>query len=207
VKQSERVGKIFDDWAAAGKAEGMEERHTPTARRAFEQLAIVPGQAYLDIGCGNGYSVRWAADVDPSIRAVGLDVSPRMIERAKVASANVPNASFLLGAFPSDQLDEGSFDAIFSMEVFYYLEDIDAGFAAARRLLRPSGRFACAVDRYVENKDSHSWADDLGVPMHLLSMAEWKDRFAQAGFTQVDQELAHPTLITYGTLRKLKTVA
>ncbi|MCA9536195.1 MAG: class I SAM-dependent methyltransferase [Myxococcales bacterium] len=62
------VRSLFDQWAQAGRAEGMQHSHTPAARQAFERLAVQPGQHYLDIGCGNGYSVRWAAEIDATVR-------------------------------------------------------------------------------------------------------------------------------------------
>ena len=34
----DKVAAIFDDWAEAGRAEGMEQGHGPTARPAFDRL-------------------------------------------------------------------------------------------------------------------------------------------------------------------------
>jgi SAM-dependent methyltransferase len=190
----ERVSALFDDWARRGRAEGMERGHEPAARQAFEWLAVRPGQGYLDVGCGNGYSVRWAAAVDPSVRAVGVDVSAEMIALARAASAAFPNATYHCAAFPGASLPAGELDAIFSMEVFYYLPDLGAGLREIARVLAPGGRFACVVDFYAENEASHDWPEQVGVPMHLLSEAGWRDAMEQAGLRVVEQARLRPPL-------------
>lgn len=184
--QLDRVTRLFDAWADAGRAEGMERGHAPTARQAFDRLGVAPGQHYLDVGCGNGYTVRWAAEVDPSVQAVGIDVSPNMIERAR-AMTDAPNARFIHAPFPLPLLKAKAFDAIFSMEVFYYLPDLTWGVLSAARLLKPGGLFACVVDYYEENAASHGWPEDVGVEMNRLSEAGWADAMTEVGLELVEQ--------------------
>ncbi len=182
----DKVAAVFDAWAEAGRAEGMEHGHGPTARPAFERLQVDLGTRYLDIGCGNGYTVRWA--LARGAQAIGLDASPKMIERAKAQTEG--EATFAVARFPDHGLPAlipGSLEAVFSMEVFYYLPDVDAALAEVARLLTPGGRFACIVDFYAENEASHGWADDLGVSMHLLSEPQWADAFRRAGLTVAEQ--------------------
>ena len=73
------------------------------------------------------------------------------------------------------------------MEVLYYLPDLPGALAEVERLLAPGGRFACAVDFYAENPESHSWPDDLGCPMTLLSMDGWQAAFELAGLAVLEQ--------------------
>lgn len=165
----------------------MAESHTPFTRRGFELLGLNSESNYLDIGCGNGYTVRWAAEACPQGRAVGLDVSTQMISRARALSEELENASFIQSAFPTPELISGSFDAILSMEVFYYLPDLAAGLSDVTRILQPGGRFACLVDFYAENEASHSWPQDLGVHMTLLDAGGWKKAIQDAGMTVTEQ--------------------
>lgn len=176
-----RARAAFDDWAKTGRAEGMERHHGPVARRAFDRLRLTPESWYLDIGCGNGYTVRWAAQAAPYGQAIGLDVAPAMLDRARALSQPFANADFRLAAFPTHDLPAGRFDGIFSMEVFYYLPDIDAALAATRELLSPAGRFACVVDYYQENAASHDFPSHVDAEMTLWSMADWRTAFARAG--------------------------
>lgn len=189
-----RVTAVFDDWARRGRAEGMERGHGPSARRAFDLLPLDASPLrYLDVGCGNGYTVRWAAERlrDGDGLALGLDASSEMVARSRARSAGTP-ATFVHAPFPAhgraDLLSPGTFDAIFSMEVFYYLPDLPAGLAEVARLLRPGGRFACVVDFYGENTASHDWPAQLGVPMTLLDRAGWATAFEAAGLSVVHQE-------------------
>ncbi|MCR9163363.1 MAG: class I SAM-dependent methyltransferase [Nannocystaceae bacterium] len=182
----DQVAAVFDRWADAGRAEGMERGHGPTARPAFDRLQVGLGSRYLDVGCGNGYTVRWA--LARGAQAIGIDASPRMIERARAQTEG--EATYAVARFPEHDLDllaEGSLDAVFSMEVFYYLPDVDAAVAEVARLLAPGGHFACIVDFYAENEASHGWPDDLGVSMHLLSEAQWARSFETAGLAVVEQ--------------------
>jgi SAM-dependent methyltransferase len=184
-----RVRAVFDAWAQGQRADDMAASHTPVARVALDRLGLRSDARFLDIGCGNGYVVRWAAEAAPDGLALGIDVSPEMVALARRHSAGHANARFEVAdiTVPTALLAV-SFDAIFSMEVFYYLPDLDAALRAALGLLKPGGRFACAVDYYGENAASHSWPADLGVAMTLLDEAGWRTAFERAGFVHVRQE-------------------
>ncbi|NOY92877.1 MAG: class I SAM-dependent methyltransferase [Deltaproteobacteria bacterium] len=188
----ELVRALFDEWALSGRSEVMQRGHEATARQACARFRLGANQRYLDIGCGNGYSVRWAADLDASLEAVGLDVSGEMIALARKRSSEQPNARFIQAPFPLPELRSGAFDAIFSMEVFYYLPDLAAGLADVRRLLKPGGRFACVVDYFEENAASHGWPEMVGVPMNLLSEAQWRDAVEAAGLDVLEQTRLYP---------------
>jgi len=192
-----RVRAVFDEWARGRRADDMAASHAPVARVALERLGLRRDARFLDIGCGNGYAVRWAAEAAPEGVAVGIDVAPAMIALAQRHSAGQDNVRFAVATFgtTSDSASSMSsassaapFDAIFSMEVFYYLPDLDAALRQALALLKPGGRFACAVDYYGENPASHSWPADLGVSMTLLDQAGWRAAFERTGFVDVRQE-------------------
>ena len=87
----------------------------------------------------------------------------QMIERARTLSRDYGNVEFHVTSFPHHSLPAGRFDAVFSMEVFYYLPDMRAALEETRRLLKPGGRFTCAVDYYGECESGNAAA------FHLLS--------------------------------------
>lgn len=179
---------MFDAWALAGRAEGMERGHGHAARQAVERLGLSASARYLDIGCGNGYTVRWAARAAPAGCAVGVDLSPEMIERARFLARDFPNATFLAGAFPHVDLSAfAPFDGIFSMEAFYYFSDLHAALARVTELLSGAGLFACVVDYYGENAASHPWPEQVGLPMTLLDAAGWRRAFESAGMRVIEQ--------------------
>jgi SAM-dependent methyltransferase len=206
-----RVKEVFDDWAARGRAEGMEKGHGPIARVAFARLELPRDGWYLDVGCGNGYTVRWAAEAAPDGWAVGVDLSPTMVERARELSRELPNVEFQEASFPDSRLPRGCFDAVFSMEVLYYLPDLHEALTEIGRLLAPGGRFACVVDYYAENTASHGWPDQLGVEMTLLDGPGWREACRRAGLEVMGQErlrlppglASEPWKVTEGSLLTL----
>ncbi len=188
TQQIVRVRDVFDDWAQSGRAERMEQSHQAAARVAFEALGVQPGHRFLDIGCGNGYAVRWAAETSGSVDALGLDVSSYMITLARELTTGLPNARFRRCSFPVNDLNQVGFDAILSVESLYYMPDIAAVLQAIHGMLTPNGHFACIIGYYRENTATHHWPDELGVSMHLLSSREWWQAFEDAGFSVVRQE-------------------
>jgi SAM-dependent methyltransferase len=183
-----RTRETFDAWARDGRERKMEVGHGPIARRVFESLRLAEDARYLDIGCGNGYTGRWAAEAAPRGEAVGLDLSPLMIRRARELTAGIPNAAFVQAAFPEHEFMPGTFDAIFSMETLYYLHDPVAALSEVCRLLKPGGVFASAIDIYREHPMSRRWIDYVGVPVKLWSGHRWRRAFERAGFAEVEQE-------------------
>ena len=182
-----RLRELFDGWARAGRADGMERGHGPAARMAFDRLPLERDAWYLDIGCGNGYTVRWAAEKAPEGWAVGIDLSPEMISLARSLSSELPNVQFQVASFPDTRLPHGCFDAVLSMEALYYLPDLPGALQEIARLLVPGGSFACIVDYYRENPASHDWPRDLGVPMTLLDEAGWREALEEAGLEISEQ--------------------
>jgi SAM-dependent methyltransferase len=165
----------------------MERGHGPIARRVFDSLQLPEDAHYLDIGCGNGYSVRWAAAAAPRGQAVGIDLSPEMIRRARELSVGIPNAVFMEKNFPYHELPFGSFDAVFSMEALYYISDPTAALREILRLLKPGGTFVSAIDYYAESRASYCWSKYVGVSMRMWSGTRWRHAFGRAGFTAITQ--------------------
>ena len=185
---TEKTRSTFDAWALDGREGSMERGHGPIARRVFDSLHLAENARYLDIGCGNGYSVRWAAAAAPHGKAIGIDLSPEMIRLARERSTGLPNVAFLEAAFPQHELPLDTFDAIFSMEVFYYLPDPDAALREALRLLKPGGVFASAIDIYREHPMALKWIKYVGTSVNLWDGPRWRRAFERAGFIEIVQE-------------------
>ena len=185
---TEKTRTTFDTWARDGRETKMERGHGPIARRVFESLRLSADAHYLDIGCGNGYSVRWAAAAALHGKAVGIDLSPEMIRLARERSAHLGNAEFREAAFPHHDLPHASFDAIFSMEVFYYLPDPEMALRETLRLLKPGGFFVSAIDIYREHPMARNWIRYVGAAVKLWDGPRWRRAFERAGFVEVTQE-------------------
>ena len=175
-------------------------------KQAIELLPPVQGN-YLEIGIGNGYAIQYFAETGFSnCKYYGLDISTEMVLKTERALKHLDSVRLFHADFiewqPPDPIQ---FDLIFSMEVFYYLSNIQVGLDKAASLLNPGGILMVLVNYYQENPDSHDWPRDLDVPMQLWSMDEYKDGFMDAGLQHIRQiQLKHPdrkdepgTLVTW----------
>ncbi len=189
----ERLRVEFNDWARAGRGEGMEKGHRPVGEQAIELMAIPVSARVLDVGCGSGWASRLMAEKAVNGRIVGIDISDEMIRLARETSASFPNAEFQVGSAERLPFSDGEFSHAFSMESLYYYADMPGALREIRRVLAPGGLFVTVVDLYLENRPTHQWVDDLNLPVHLLSTAQYRSFFEEAGFGKVrDRRLLDP---------------
>lgn len=198
------VANVFDDWARRGRAEGMEAGHGQTAGPLLEGLRFEGGVRFLDLGCGNGWAARFAAE--RGARSRGIDMSREMVDLANAAARKKRLAArFQTGDIADLPFDDGAFDVAWSMEALYYAEDPDEVLREVKRVLATGGTFHMLIDHYEENEASHGWSADLDVPMVLRSEAEWAQAFQMAFFQDVQtarlrDETADDWKATEGTL-------
>jgi arsenite methyltransferase len=105
------------------------------------------GDRVLDVGCGCGLDTFVAARlVGPTGRAVGVDLTPEMLEwpRKAVAELGLNHVDFQRGAVERLPCPDASFDLVISNGVLNLVPDKDAAFAEIARVLRPDGLFAAA---------------------------------------------------------------
>jgi len=180
---------VFDDWARDHHADGMERHHRPRVEQAWRTLKSQTGD-YLEVGVGNGYAIRhMATTLFAGRQCVGLDLSPRMVERARAQAAGLNNVRIECGNFLEwTPAGEHRFGLIFSMEVFYYFADMQRGIEHARRLLQPGGTLMVLVNYFAEHQASHAWPGELDTPMTLWSAEQYRDGFERAGFLDVQQD-------------------
>lgn len=172
----------------------MERGHRPVGEQAISLMQVGEEARVLDLGCGSGWAARLLAGYARRGRVVGLDISDEMIEAARSSSKEFENLEFRVGSAERLPFDDGEFTHAFSMESLYYYADMPAALREVRRVLGPGGLFAAVVDLYAENKPSHQWIEQLRVPVHLLSVQEYRALFDEAGFDEVHaRRLYDPT--------------
>lgn len=192
----ERLRIEFNDWARAGRGESMERGHRPVGEQAFALMNILPESRVLDLGCGSGWASRLMAEHANEGRVVGIDISDEMVSVARAEAGHFDHIEFQVGSAERLPFDDATFTHVFSMESLYYYEDMGAALREVRRVLTPGGLFVAVVDLYMENEPSHQWIEGLKVPVHLLSAAQYRALFEEAGFSSVsDQRLYDPTPI------------
>ncbi|MGW2180623.1 class I SAM-dependent methyltransferase [Streptomyces sp. NPDC001732] len=104
----------------------------------------------LDVGCGSGRTTRLAARRAVHGRALGIDLSGPMLERARATAERegVGNAAFEHADAQVHPFAPGTFDAAVSRYGVMFFADPVAAFANIGGALRPGGRlaFICAAD-------------------------------------------------------------
>ena len=114
--------KVFSNWVISGKDEGMEKGHSPAVKNMLEySTKKLTDYSFIDAGCGNGWVVRNIGSDPKCNKAIGVDGSSNMIEKAqKLDVKNEYHCSELMSWRPNKKVD-----IVHSMEVFYYFENPD----------------------------------------------------------------------------------
>ncbi|MBI4720765.1 MAG: arsenite methyltransferase [Chitinivibrionia bacterium] len=111
--------------------------------------SLKPGEVILDLGAGGGFDVFIAArKVGPEGRAIGVDMTPGMIEKARrnaesfAKTTGLANVEFRLGEIEHLPVADGSVDALISNCVINLSPDKPQVWREIARVLKPGGRVA-----------------------------------------------------------------
>ncbi|MBC8430928.1 MAG: methyltransferase domain-containing protein [Desulfobacterales bacterium] len=113
----------------------------------FSLGEINEGEAVLDIGCGAGVDVVFAAKkVGTSGNVVGAELVSEMLDRGKnnIQMTDLQNVSLVEESGEKLSFPDESFDVVISNGVFNLIPDKERAVAEAFRLLKPGGRFMIA---------------------------------------------------------------
>lgn len=158
----------------------------PTAFASLKE-----GEVVVDLGCGGGMDVFLAArKVGPAGKAIGIDMTPRMIDLARRNAANtgVDNVEFHLATIDKLPVADGSVDCIISNCVINLAPDKPAVFREIARVLKPGGRMAIS-DIALKKPLPAELAGDLHAYVGCIAGAIMIDEFQHglqaAGFDAV----------------------
>jgi len=146
----------FYDWFVA-------RLEAPARAHSLWALGASPGERVLELGCGGGNAlVEIAESVGPDGRAVGLDASPRMLNRARnrvESGGGGSDAALTLGDARSLPFEDGSFDAVYVAETLelFSTSETTSVLDECRRVLRADGRLVVA------SMDRAGWEDTAFV--------------------------------------------
>jgi predicted TPR repeat methyltransferase len=142
----DRFAETFDDVLG-----GLEYRAPALVGAALERIDGAPrGElAILDAGCGTGLL---APHLRPyARRLVGVDLSPKMLEKAAKRALYDATVVAELTAFL--RTSPQAFDIVASSDTLNYFGDLREVLAAARASLRPGGRLVFTLEHAVREEE------------------------------------------------------
>lgn len=163
-----------------------------------KQLPLNAGDSVLDVGCGPGWF--WAAAASELPEKLNLtlsDLSPGMVEEAVERSRPLPFASVTGQQADATALafEDGSFDAVIAMHMFYHLADPSKGVAEMYRVLKPGGFLAVTTNGAGNMRELYALTTVFGsAPLDPAGAAfgyAAAERFMQAQFGNVSMA-QHP---------------
>jgi SAM-dependent methyltransferase len=131
----------------------------------LRMAALARGATVVDVGCGTGMDLMLAASaVGPSGRAIGIDMTEPMAERARAAAdaLGFAHVEVRVGDALDLPVDSDSVDFVITNGVLNLAPDKRQAFGEAFRILRPGGQFLYA-DIIVANELSESIRRDIDL--------------------------------------------
>src|SRR6266571_3961755 len=154
------------------------------------------GETVVDLGAGGGLDVFLAAEkVGPQGRAIGIDMTPEMIDLArrnakKRQAAGAPaNVEFHLATIDKLPLADKSVDCVISNCVINLAPDKRAVFREIARVLKPGGRLAVsdiALKQPLPREITEDVLAYVGCLGGAILIDEYKRGLQQAGFSNVE---------------------
>ena len=158
--------------------------------------SLKPGEVVVDLGCGGGLDVFLAAaKVGPTGKAIGIDMTPEMIERAKKNAAKgingtpVGNVEFHLATIDKMPLPDASVDCVISNCVINLATDKPAVFREIARILKPGGRLAVsdiALKKPLPAEIAGDVMAYVGCIAGAILMDDYRRELLAAGFAHVE---------------------
>jgi arsenite methyltransferase len=153
--------------------------------------ALKPGETVLDLGSGGGLDCFLSArQVGESGRVIGVDMTPEMLERARLAATRlaIQNVEFRQGFLEKLPVDSEIVDVVISNCVINLSPDKLQVFREVFRVLKPGGRVAVSdtvTDGPISEdmrKDMDAWGECIAG---ALDVVEYTHGLTAAGFLDV----------------------
>jgi len=150
-----------------------------------------PGEVVVDLGSGGGLDVFLAAKkVGPTGKAIGIDMTPAMIERARANAVKqgVTNVEFHLSTIETLPLPSRSVDCVISNCVINLASDKNAVFREIHRVLKSGGRLAVSDIALKKSLPPEVGADLLayvGCVAGAIAIPDYIAGLKAAGFAAV----------------------
>ncbi|HEX2473784.1 MAG TPA: arsenite methyltransferase, partial [Lacipirellulaceae bacterium] len=148
------------------------------------------GETVVDLGCGGGLDVFLAADrVGPSGKAIGIDMTPEMLELSRRNAVGRENVEFIQATIDNIPLPNASVDCVISNCVINLAPDKPAVFREIARILKPGGRLAVsdiALKQSLPPEIGNDLQAYVGCVAGAILIDEYRRWLTAAGFSAVE---------------------
>ncbi len=150
------------------------------------------GEVVVDLGSGGGLDVFLSSrQVGPTGKAIGIDMTPSMIERARANAekGDYRNVEFHLAEIDRLPLADASADCVISNCVINLAPDKPAVFREIARVLKPGGRLAVsdiALKAELPEAVASSLAAYVGCIAGAIRIETYREELLKAGFEYVE---------------------
>lgn len=186
TKHLQRNATKWDSWANSMDGDGRRYSFLRESQgKVISLLNVREGIHFLDVGCGTGWAVGQVAKlVNDKGLFYGVDLSPRMIEKAKSNFSGRGNLYFIQANVESIPLDDDFFDILICTNSFHHYPNPKRALEEMHRLLKEGGKI------YILDPVADTWvvrlADRfirLAEPEHvkIYSTHEYQQLFREAG--------------------------
>ena len=158
-------------------------------KRAVSLTQLKEGQSFLDIGCGTGWAVRYAAGLMKGNGSFyGIDLSPKMIEKAIENSRGCKNTYFYNARVEELPLKNDFIDIAICTNSFHHYLDPSKALDEIYRVLKPGGRI------YIMDATADGilikFVEKYGLARHpdhvkIYSTVEYRELFSKSKFKYV----------------------
>lgn len=154
--------------------------------------SLRPGEVVVDLGSGGGLDVLLASKlVGPTGKAIGIDMTPEMIDRARTNAkqGQYENVEFYLGEIDRLPLADASVDCVISNCVINLAPDKPAVFQEIARVLKPGGRLAVsdiALKGELPVAIAQSLAAYVGCIAGAIRIEDYRSELLAAGLEHVE---------------------
>lgn len=181
----------WDRWAVTFDDEN---RRTDFLRKLQSALIsfldVKENMCVLDIGCGTGWALgQIARKVNGQGEFYGVDLSPKMIDKAKENFRDRGNFHFIKANSESVPIDDNQFDVIICTSSFHHYLHPEKALKEMKRMLKDDGRV------YILDPAADSWLIKLAdkvlkrlEPEHvkIYSTIEFQKMFVDTGLRYVE---------------------
>ena len=162
-------------------------------KRVVSLLDLKENQRLLDLGCGTGWAVCYAASlVNDRGEFYGIDISSKMIAKAKANSSAYKDVHFYQTAADQLPFENDFFDFIICSNSFHHYFNPDKVLLEVYRVLKPKGRLYIPdvtadgfimrmVDKLAKKREQEH--------VKFYSTQEYRTLFAKAGVDYVASKL------------------